>query len=133
MPQDLARLHQASERIFWFMLTLHPINVVNVRTFNGDHDYIGRRMPGREGSPLGNPYKVKPHGPYPTAASTLNDYKRHLWRLMKDPTSAASIELKRLLNKARTQPVNLACWCAPGRCHGEVVKAALEYLARTQS
>ena len=114
------------------MNPLHPITVVNVRTFSGDLDYIGRPMPGRKGSPLGNPYKVKPHGPYPTAASTLDDYKRYLWQRMRNPVSAVSIELDRLLSKAKNQPVNLACWCAPGRCHGEVIKAAIEYLARSE-
>lgn len=111
---------------------LHRITVVNVKTFRGDCDYIGRNMPGRKGSPLGNPFKVHPHGPFPTAESTLNHYKQHLWKLIKNTSSPAFLELVRLLDKAKQEPVNLACWCAPGRCHGEVVKAAIEYLAKTE-
>ena len=113
------------------MKHLNTITIVNVKTFADSSDYIGRTMPGRKGSPLGNPFKVKPHGPYPTAESTLNDYKRHLWKLMQDHDSPAYIELLRLVDKAENEPINLACWCAPGRCHGEVVKAAIQYLART--
>lgn len=111
---------------------LHQINVVNVKTFRGECDYIGRHMPNRKGSPLGNPFKVKPHGPYPTAGSTLDDYKRHLWKLIKDTNSPAFLELVRLLDKAKTQPLNLGCWCAPGPCHGDVVKRAIEFLAQKE-
>jgi len=113
--------------------SLHQITVVNVKTFHGTYDYIGRQMGnGRKGSPLGNPFKVKPHGPYPTAESTLTHYKQHLWKLIKNTSSPAFLELIRLLDKAKREPVNLACWCAPGRCHGEVVKAAIEYLAKVE-
>jgi len=43
-------------------LLMHPITVVNIKTFQGPSEYIGRPMPGRTGSPLGNPFKVKPWG-----------------------------------------------------------------------
>ena len=35
---------------------MYPINVVNIRTFRGPAEYIGRPMPDRQGSPLGNRY-----------------------------------------------------------------------------
>jgi len=111
---------------------LFPIEVVNVKTFTGPYEYIGRHMPKRRGSPLGNPFKVQPHGPYPSAASTLEDYKKHLWQLMKDTESPAFRELIRLLDIAKEEPLNLACWCAPGRCHGEIVREALKYLAKVE-
>ena len=123
-PQDLER-----EPPMKTETGLHQITIVNVKTFRGQSYYIGRAMPNRKGSPLGNPFKVKPHGPYPTAQSTLNDYKKHLWKLIKDTSSPAFLELVRLLDNAKHEPVNLGCWCAPGRCHGEIVKAAIEYLA----
>jgi hypothetical protein len=42
-------------------------------------------------------------------------------------------ELLRLKRIAETRPLNLACWCAPEACHGDVVKKAIEFLSRTQA
>ena len=59
---------------------IHAITVVNVKSFAGPAEYIGRPMPGRKGSPLGNPYKIKPWGQYDRDESVLIHYRAWLWK-----------------------------------------------------
>jgi len=82
---------------------------------------------------LGNPFKVKPHGPYERNESVFVIYGRWLWREMQNRDGKVFKELLRLKRIAETRPLNLACWCAPEACHGEVVKKAIEFLSRTQA
>lgn len=105
------------------------IEVVNIRTFSmkdrqGEFCYVGRRMAGRPGSPLGNPYKLSEG----ERDEVLARYKTWLWEQMKTETGARR-ELYRLAEINRQQ-VNLylACWCAPESCHGDIIKAAIQYL-----
>ena len=88
--------------------------------------YIGR--PGRDmaGSPLANPYPITAHQ---GREVVLRKYRRWLWRKMQDGDGAVMAELHRLLDLARRpEGVTLLCFCAPRPCHGDVIKAALEYL-----
>jgi len=112
---------------------LFPITIVNTRTFAGDSEYIGRPMKDRPGSPLGNPFKVKPHGPYERNESVFRLYRQWLWKEMQDTEGKVFKELLRLKSIAETRPLNLACWCAPQACHGDVVKKAIEYLSATRA
>lgn len=107
---------------------IHPITVVNIKTFQGSAQYIGRPMPGRTGSPLGNPFKIKPWGPYERNESVLVHYRAWLWKEMQKRSGDVYRELIRLALIAQTGPLNLACWCAPETCHGEVIKNAITYL-----
>lgn len=100
------------------------ITVVNVR-----HDrrpeviYVGRRMPGKHGSPLGNPYKVGEH------EDPITLYRRWLWRQLQGDT-AARREVRRLAELHQAgHDLLLGCWCAPDPCHGNVIKAAIEWMA----
>lgn len=101
------------------------ITVVNVR-----HDrrpeiiYVGRRVRGRAGSPLGNPFKV---GEY---EDPIGRYE--LWleeQLQRDTPARREIERLVALHQAGV-PLLLGCWCAPAPCHGDVIKATIERLAR---
>jgi len=107
---------------------LYPITVVNIKTFQGTAHYIGRSMPGRKGSVLGNPFKIRPWGPYHREESVRVHYRTWLWKEMQKRSGPVYLELIRLASIARTGPLNLACWCAPQTCHGEIVKAAISYL-----
>lgn len=110
-------------------LLIHPIRVVNIKTFQGGPpEYIGRPMPGHTGSPLGNPFKVKPWGPYERNESVLVHYRAWLWKEMQKRSGPVYRELIRLALIAQTGPLNLACWCAPETCHGEVIRNAIIYL-----
>lgn len=76
--------------------------------------YIGR------GSPLGNPFKVKPWGPY-ERGETLGLYRG--WLLHEAKTNP---DVKRALNdiwrRAKNgEKVRLLCFCKPRACHGDVI------------
>jgi Domain of unknown function (DUF4326) len=107
---------------------MHPITVVNIRTFQGPAEYIGRPMPGHIGSPLGNPYKIKPWGPYDRDESVRVHYRSWLWKEMQKRSGEVYRELIRLALIAIARPLKLACWCAPKTCHGEIIKNAITYL-----
>jgi len=88
--------------------------------------YIGRanRAFGLAASPLANPYTVREHGT--TRALAL--YRRWLHEDIKVWGPAHS-ELSRLVEMLRRgERVRLLCYCAPGPCHGEIVKAALLWM-----
>ena len=108
---------------------LFPITIVNKKTFKAESEYIGRAMRNLYGSPLGNPFKVRPHGPYERDESVFVMYRKWLWREMKNTDGKVLKELLRLKKIAETQPLNIACWCAPEACHGDVVKKAIHYLS----
>ncbi len=103
------------------------IHVVNIRTTPGAI-YCGRAMPGRAGSPLGNPFKLRRDIPRERQeAELLAQYKRWLWRQMQSDTPARR-ELLRLAGLAGEGDITLGCWCKPHACHVDVVKAALEWM-----
>lgn len=103
------------------------IHVANIKTFrsgerSGRSEYIGRAMPGRPGSPLGNPFKLRFEA---QRAEILAKYEAWLREQMKTDT-AARREIKRLADLARDQDLVLLCWCAPALCHGDVIKRIIE-------
>lgn len=110
------------------------IEVVNRKHFGGDRFYIGRAMKGIPGSPLGNPYQVKPYGAY-ERGETIHLYRRWLWQEINCGRGPAFEELRRLVELARQGDLYLICWCKqPGAnvvCHGDVIKSFIEWtLAR---
>lgn len=112
---------------------IHAITVVNIKSFPGPAEYIGRPMPGRKGSPLGNPYKIKPWGQYNRDESVLIHYRAWLWRELQKRSGEVYRELLRLASIAKRRPLTLACWCAPATCHGEIIKNAITYLVKIGS
>ena len=97
------------------------IRIGNVK--NGDEGvYIGRKMPGRDASPLGNPFRV---GSHEAPGATLDRYLAWLRRQYADQGDVYD-EMHRLLDLARSgEEVVLVCWCHPLPCHGDVVRDAL--------
>jgi uncharacterized protein YeaO (DUF488 family) len=91
--------------------------VVNKHHPGTKGEYIGR------GSPLGNPYPI---GQFGTRDECIAEYEKHIIEEIKLGNHAIHKELKRLHAIAQTQPVNLMCFCAPLKCHGEVIKNILE-------
>ena len=112
------------------------IQVVNIKTFRtaaeapGTIVYIGRKMPGRNGSVLANPFKL---ADYESREACLEAYTRRM-RHFCDPfrysnqfrLNLISAELDRLTEIAENGNLYLACWCAPEICHGDVIKAEIE-------
>lgn len=102
------------------------IQVVNIKTYReadypSSHQvYIGRAMPGRPGSPLGNPYKLRFEA---EREEVLKKYETWLRSQLETDTPQRR-EIERLADYA--EDLVLACWCAPKTCHGDVVKKIVE-------
>jgi hypothetical protein len=74
------------------------------------HVYIGRSMahyvPGAVASKWANPYSVETYG----RESALARYRAHIER---SPALAGALD--------ELRGATLGCWCAPERCHGDVL------------
>jgi hypothetical protein len=102
------------------------INIVNKHWHKPtDHDiYIGR------GSPLGNPYShmdgTKALYKVVTREEAIEKYREWLERTrLNDPVLAAMLHEMRRAH-LDGHDINLVCYCAPARCHGEIIKELLE-------
>ena len=92
------------------------------QAFGDQWTYIGRAnsYAGLTQSPLANPFKVKDFG---GRGRTLPHYRRWLWGRIQAGDKAVLDALK-----AIDETTALVCYCKPGPCHGDVVKAAAEWL-----
>lgn len=98
------------------------IEIVNARhTDRGE--YIGRPSPGRSGSPLANQFRIGADG---DRAAVIAKYELWLAGRIRDGEPAILAEIERLAKIARHGRLVLRCWCAPERCHGDVIKAHIE-------
>jgi hypothetical protein len=85
--------------------------------------YIGREndYAGLEQSPLANPFKRGDFGGQ--RGATLPHYRSWLWQQIQAGDEAV-LEALRAIDEQTV----LICWCHPHPCHGDVVKAAAEWL-----
>lgn len=82
-----------------------------------DSDYIGR------GSPLGNPYPITVQH---DRDMVIDMYEQHINQAIDRCDPKIINELNRLMDKLRTKgSLDLMCFCAPRRCHGDIIKALL--------
>ena len=105
------------------------INVVNKRKHTPMFNdvYIGR------GSVLGNPYTSKPLGntkaqfQCQTEEESIKLFRTYLINkiIQKDPEICD--ELNRIYLMAIKHDANLVCYCAPKKCHGDVIKELVEF------
>jgi hypothetical protein len=97
------------------------IVVVNKKT-GGKGVYVGRP------SVLGNPFPMRAESDRDRVVDAYRDWLRGLWG---NPRVRA--ELERLADLAQAGDVSLVCYCAPARCHADVIKSAIEgILAKRQ-
>lgn len=93
--------------------------VVNIKTFRGPYEYIGR------GSVFGNPYpitkgRISAVGKRKARQEVIDHYRKWFRNKLRD--EEFRIQVLALKGK------NLGCFCAPKRCHGEIIKAFLDGL-----
>ena len=69
--------------------------------------YIGRAMPGMAGSPFANPFKIGEDG---TRDEVLKKYEAYI---------RSRPDLLELLPSLEGKV--LGCWCAPKKCHGDIL------------
>lgn len=94
---------------------LYDIAAVNKHRGGVGH-YIGR------GSPLGNPFSI---GPQYTRDQAINTYEGYLTDKIRSGDRLICEELNRLGDLAQDGPLRLLCFCAPLRCHGDVIRRVL--------
>lgn len=78
-------------------------------------EYVGRP------STLGNPYPMRKE------AERERVVEQYLAWLRKQYAANGPVraELERLLSIAQRQPLELVCFCAPKRCHADVIRDAI--------
>jgi len=105
------------------------INVVNVKTYNGKGEYVGRSNAyyGLEGSVLANPENLKSE-----SDRNANIGRYEIWLKAKmesdTPQKQEVLRLRRVWRA--TGRLTLICWCAPRACHAEIIKRFIEGGAR---
>jgi hypothetical protein len=99
------------------------IRIVNKRAFKGDGQYVGRP------SPMGNPFSwmegTLAEFRVASREESLCRYKD--WLLEKlDTDNPTTRMFLMLLEELKTNEcLTLICWCAPKKCHGDVIKELL--------
>ncbi len=102
------------------------VKVIHIRQAdfnNPSHIYIGRPGKGQAGSPLANPYRLNGDA---ERDGVLMQYENWLWRNLRNGTPQMA-EIQRLIQlHDELGELNLVCFCAPKRCHGDYIKLAIE-------
>jgi hypothetical protein len=79
----------------------------------------------RRPSPLGNPYRLGKDGTREEVIARYHEWLREQWKA----GGPARAELERLAALVRQgKRVELACWCKPAACHGDVIADAVNRL-----
>jgi hypothetical protein len=93
------------------------ILVLNKRSAGTRGEYVGRP------SPLGNPFKLQRESDRDVVIGQYEDWLRERIRARD---GRVCNELNRLYDIARdTGLLELVCWCAPKRCHADVIRTVL--------
>jgi hypothetical protein len=85
--------------------------VVHVKDKVPNAVYIGR------GSEWGNPYRIGPDG---TREDVIAKYRVHLWNRLKHDLTGYEL----MCRLADLHGKQLACYCSPQPCHGDVLVRA---------
>lgn len=92
------------------------VTVVNKRN-HSTGEYVGRP------SILGNPFRMNKES---ERESVIEKYRVWLKKQIEEHDPLIVSELSRLKAIADAGDLILVCWCAPKRCHAEVIKEILE-------
>lgn len=91
---------------------------MSVNMNDADIVYIGR------GSVWGNPFShkagTKALWRVKTRDEAVDSYRSHLWKSIS--SEQITIEMLKALDGKR-----LACYCAPLKCHGDIIKLAVQW------
>lgn len=89
--------------------------------------YIGRTLSQWKGSVLANKFRIGQDG---NREQVIAKYRKSLWEQIKLQGPVYD-ELMKLVQRERAgEEIVLLCWCKPEPCHGDVVKGAIEWLAK---
>jgi len=88
--------------------------------------YIGRAIKCWPASPLASPFHI---GPGQNRDKVLARYRAWLLEHIEAGDPPIIKELARIKALSKEGDVRLVCWCAPKRCHGEIIREVLENMA----
>lgn len=104
------------------------ISVVN-KYKGGVGIYIGRSHNPRFDSPLGNPFPLLKEE---DRDYVIELYRNYIYKKIAEGDERIVKELKRIQTLHRKNHiVNLVCYCAPLRCHGDIIKEIVETMEFT--
>jgi len=92
------------------------IKIVNKRNYKGPGIYVGRP------SPLGNRFVIGRDG---DRDEVIRKYRDFLATALHDDDKVKR-EFERIEELNKKGDVILICWCAPSKCHGDVIKEMIE-------
>ena len=92
------------------------IKIVNKKDFKGNGIYIGRP------SVLGNPFVIGRDGNRDEVIGKCREYLKEVL----ESNDKVRKEFERIKELSKKVDVNLICWCAPRKCHGDVIKELIE-------
>lgn len=99
-------------------MTIHVV-AKHAHAPTADDVYVGR------GSPLGNPFShkkgTKAAFVVETRDTAIQHYRDWLNKRITERDPAVMRALADVYDRARVGNVNLVCFCAPLKCHGEVI------------
>jgi hypothetical protein len=97
------------------------IRIVNLRQSNGQPGIVKVDR----STVLGNPFEITPEC---DRYQSIAQYRVWLWERMREKKAVwlKLLELVRIYQA--TDELVLGCWCAPLKCHAEVIRAAIEWL-----
>jgi len=98
------------------------MKVVNLRSWKGS----GCLVKVDRSSILGNPFRMKKDCPA-ERDRVIAVYRAYLWEEIQKHEDIYA-ELNRIRILEQLDEVYLGCWCAPKPCHGDVIKAAIEWM-----
>jgi len=109
------------------------IFVENIKNWVGNGEpafYIGRKCGQKwPESPLGNPFRMHSED---ERGLVIAKYRTWLWQRLQYPGSEQYKMVHKIAHMASAGiDVHLLCWCKPLACHGDVVKAAIEWMLNT--
>lgn len=94
--------------------------------------YVGRPVGGRSGSPLANPFKMQSDDDS-ERDRVIQLYDTWLAKQIDQENEPVLLELQRLANLAeKNGRLELICWCAPKRCHAEVIRVGILAIIQAQ-
>ncbi len=107
------------------------VRVVNTHALAGDPAPGVARVRIMRGTPLGNPFPMRDRSDAERdrVCQAYHGWLRQQWAA----GGPAKTELLRLYGLATSGPLELVCCCAPKRCHGDTVKAALLGIAAARA
>ena len=102
----------------------YNIKILNIRSLSSNLEpsyfFIGRP------NTLGNPFYLKSEK---ERDEVVLKYRKYLWKKIKAKDSKICSKLNEIkqyyLQKGE---VSLVCWCAPKKCHGDVIKNCLIWM-----